>query len=117
MRLLLQRSLIALVVLLAVVYAYDYLSVHHRMGEQKKGDPFDTVTYPNVLAIPEKGNRTEYALDAQSPMMTEACVHSIFPHEGYLPCWYVIRKTQSPIPMFLLPAARLLGQKRLAPHF
>jgi hypothetical protein len=106
MRLLLQRILIALAALLAVVYAYDYLSVRHRVAAQKQGDPFEAVTYPHLLAIPQKGNRVEYALDAQSPMMTESCVHSLFPHQGYLPCWYIVWKAQSPTPMFLLPAVR-----------
>ncbi len=108
MRLLLQRVLIAAAVLLAAAYAYDYFSVRHRMAAHTQGDPFDAITYPHLLAIPQKGNRVEYALDAQSPMMTEPCVHSLFPHEGYSPCWYVSRKAQSPTPMFLLPAARLL---------
>lgn len=107
MRLLLKRISIAVALLLAATYAYDYLSVRHRMGAQKQGDPFDAVTYPHLLAIPQKGNRVEYALDAQSPMMTEACVHSLFPHEGYTPCWYVTRKAARPTPMFLISARPL----------
>ena len=108
MRVPLQRLLLAAAVLLAAVYVYDYLSVRHRMAARKQGDPFDVVTYPHVLAIPQKGNRVEYALDAQSPMMSEACVHSLFPHYGYAPCWYVNRMTATPTPMFLLPSARFL---------
>ena len=107
-----QHFLIAIGVLLAAVYAYDYLSVRHRMAAQKQGDPFDVLTYPNVLAIPQKGNRVEYALDVQSPMVSEACVHSLFPHGGYTPCWYVRRKAQSPIPMILLPIVRLFHEER-----
>jgi hypothetical protein len=113
MPLLLKRVLIATIVLLAAIYLFDYVSVRHRMAAQKQGDPFDVVTYPHILEIPQKGNRVEYALDAQSPMMSEACVHSIFPHYGYVPCWYVHRTTANPTPMFLLPALRLLDQK---PH-
>ena len=108
MRFPLQRLLIAAAVLLAAVYVYDYLSVRHRMAARKQGDPFDVVTYPHVLAIPQKGNRVEYALDAQSPMMSEPCVHSLFPHYGYAPCWYVNRMAATPTPMFLLPSARFL---------
>jgi hypothetical protein len=106
MRILLQRLLIAAALLLAALYAYDYLSVQHRLGANKPGDPFDEITYPHLLAIPQKGNRVEYALDAQSPMLTQSCVHSIFPHEGYTPCWYVNRMALRPTPMSLLPAAR-----------
>src|SRR5271170_2431599 len=99
MRLVLKRTLLVAVALLACVYTYDYLSVRHRMSAQKQGDPFDTIVYPRVLAIPQKGNRVEYALDVLSPMETEPCVHSIFPHFGYTPCWYVNRRAQNPIPM------------------
>jgi hypothetical protein len=106
----LRRVLIVVAVLFAAVYAYDYLSVRHRLAAQKQGDPFDVVTYPHLLAIPQKGNRVEYALDVQSPMVSESCVHSLFPHSGYTPCWYVNRRAKTPVPMFLLPAARLLNK-------
>jgi hypothetical protein len=112
MRFSLQRLLITVAVLLAAVYACDYLSVRHRQAARKQGDPFDVVTYPRLLAISQKGNRVEYALDAESPMMSEHCVHSLFPHEGYTPCWYVSRRAQSPIPMVILPVLRLLDEKR-----
>jgi hypothetical protein len=69
------------------------------MSEQRQGDPFDVVNYPHILAIPQKGNRVEYALDAVSPMESEPCIHSLFPHFGYMPCWYVKRKAQNPTPM------------------
>jgi hypothetical protein len=102
MRLVLKRISLVAVLLVACVYIYDYLSVRHRMGAQKQGDPFDIVVYPRVLAIPQKGNRVEYALDVQSPMESDSCVHSLFPHFGYTPCWYVNRKAQNPIPMVIL---------------
>jgi hypothetical protein len=105
---LLQRSLIALAVLLAAAYGYDYLSVRHRVAERLQGDPFDAITYPHLLAIPQKGNRVEYALDVTSPILTESCFHSLFPHQGYPPCWYVSRKAQRATPMFCLLTVRLL---------
>jgi hypothetical protein len=98
----LQSSLIVAALLLAGLYSYDYLSVRHRMGAKKQGDPFDTIEYPHVLEIPQKGNRVEYALDAQSPMESQSCVHSLFPHFGYSPCWYVQHEAQTPTPMTLL---------------
>lgn len=105
-----KRVLICVMLVLGVSYIYDYLSVRHRMTAQKQGDPFDVVSYPRVLAIPQKGNRVEYALDAQSPMESDPCVHSLFPHFGYTPCWYVNRRAQKPIPMMLLPEiGRLTG--------
>jgi hypothetical protein len=96
------RALYALLTLLAVAYGYDFASVRHRMSAQKSGDPFDVVTYPHLLAIPQKGNKVEYALDAQSPMESDPCVHSLFPHYGYTPCWYIIRKSKSPTQMTII---------------
>jgi len=102
MRTYLGKVIYALLMVLAVTYGYDYASVRRRMNSQKPGDPFDTVTYPHILAIPEKGNKVEYALDAQSPMETESCVHSLFPHYGYTPCWYVVRRSKSPTQMTIV---------------
>src|SRR5665213_1181047 len=95
----LKRIFIVTVILMAVVYGYDYLSVRHRMSAPTPNDLFDVITYPHILAIPHKGNRVEFALDAQSPMESDSCVHSLFPHFGYTPCWYVRRNAQSPTPM------------------
>ena len=88
--------------LVATAYGYDYASVRRRMSAQRQGDPFDVVTYPHLLAIPEKGNKVEYALDAQSPMESDPCVHSLFPHYGYAPCWYVLRKSKNPTQMTIV---------------
>ncbi len=102
MRTYLGKVIYALLMVIAVTYGYDYASVRRRMNTQKPGDPFDSVTYPHILEIPEKGNKVEYALDAQSPMETESCVHSLFPHYGYTPCWYVVRRSKSPTPMTIV---------------
>ena len=102
MRSVLKQITLITVALLAILYMYDGLSVRRRMNAPKQGDPFDVVVYPRVLEIPHKGNRVEYALDAQSPMESETCVHSLFPHFGYSPCWYVNRKAQNPIPMVIV---------------
>jgi hypothetical protein len=96
------RILYSLILLLAVAYGYDYASVRRRMSAQKPGDPFDVVTYPHLLAIPLKGNKVDYELDAQSPMESESCVHSLFPHYGYTPCWYVVRRSKRPTQMMIV---------------
>ncbi|HXC31982.1 MAG TPA: hypothetical protein VNZ56_05870 [Verrucomicrobiae bacterium] len=97
-----KRILLALIALPAIVYAYDALSVRHRRSAQKPGDPFDSVTYPHLLAIPQKGNKVDYELDATSPMQTVPCVHSLFPQYGYTPCWYIKRNAKLPTQMTIL---------------
>ena len=85
MRTYLIRILYALLMLLALAYGYDYASVRHRMSAQKPGDPFDVVTYPHLLAIPQKGNKVDYELDAQSPMETDPAFTPCFLTTGTLP--------------------------------
>ena len=96
------RILYAIILLIALTYGYDSVSVRRRMSAQKPGDPFDVVTYPHLLAIPQKGNKVDYELDAQSPMESESCVHSLFPHYGYTPCWYVLRRSKNPTQMMIV---------------
>jgi hypothetical protein len=96
------RIFYAVILLIGLTYGYDYASVRRRMSAKKPGDPFDVVTYPHLLAIPQKGNKVDYELDAQSPMASEPCVHSLFPHSGYTPCWYVLRKSKNPTQMMIV---------------
>jgi len=93
---------LALLLFFAIAYAYDYASVRRRMNAQKTGDPFDVVTYPHLLAIPQKGNKVDYELDAQSPIVSDPCVHSLFPHFGYTPCWIVRRRARIPTQMTIV---------------
>jgi len=98
----LKRFVLALILVLAILYSNDYASVRRRMSAKTPGDPIDVITHPNLLAIPQKGNKVEYALDAQSPMASESCVHSLFPHYGYTPCWYVLHRSKSPTQMTIV---------------
>ncbi len=102
-RALAKRILIALVAAAALVYAGDFISLHVRMLHPKPGDPFETVTALRILAIGEKGNKTEFTVDPLQPQQTAECVHALFPHNGDPPCWYLKRKFAQPIPMVILP--------------
>jgi hypothetical protein len=98
-RQLLLRILGALILLVSLVYAGDYLSVRIRMRRPSPADPFESLTRTRVLAIPEKNGKTEYQIDAQRPTETLTCVHSLFPHFGYAPCWKLKPHINDPIPM------------------
>jgi hypothetical protein len=52
-----------------------------------------------LYAIPQKNGKIDYEFDAQQPDVTTPCVHSLFPHLGNSPCWYLQRNSQKPIPM------------------
>jgi len=98
-RVLAKRILIAFVSAALLVYAGDFVSVRVRMVHPKPGNPFETVTALRILAIDEKGNKTEYSVDPLQPQQTAECVHALFPHNGDPPCWYLKRKFAQPIPM------------------
>ncbi len=100
-RTLFKRILVALVSALALVYVGDYASVRVRMMHPKPGNPFETVTALRILAIEHKGGKTEYSVDQLQPQQTAECVHSLFPHNGDPPCWYLKRKFAQPIPMVI----------------
>jgi hypothetical protein len=102
-RTIVKRILIAPVAAIVLVYAYDFASVRVRMMHPKPTDPFETITALRILAIGEKGNKTEYDVDPVQPQQTAVCVHALFPHGGDLPCWYLKRKFAQPIPMVILP--------------
>ena len=102
MRNLTARVIYGIILAIAVSYGYDYASVRARISAKKQGDPFDVVTYPHLLAIPQKGNKTDYELDAVNPLESQPCVHALFPHYGYSPCWYVLRQSKNPTQMTIL---------------
>jgi hypothetical protein len=105
-RIIAKRILIALVVIVAIVYASDLASVRVRLMHAKPGDPLETITSMRILAIDEKGGKTEYDVDPVQPQQTGVCVHALFPHNGNLPCWYLKKKFAKPIPMVIFPFAK-----------
>jgi hypothetical protein len=94
-----RRVLISVVLVLGLLYGTDYLYVRVRILHPKPADPLETLKALRVLAIPEKNGKTEYEVDAQNPEQAVTCVHSLFPHYGYSPCWYVKPRLNQPIPM------------------
>jgi hypothetical protein len=98
-RVILKRLILCAVGCLAIVYLSDYLYFRFRILHPKPADPLESLTALRVLAIPEKNGKMEYEVDAQNPQQTVTCVHSLFPHYGYSPCWYIKPRINQPIPM------------------
>ena len=82
----------ALVLLITLVYAGDYVSVRFKIPKGR--DPFLTIPVQPYYAIHEKNGKTEF--DFAQPE-NQVCVRSLFPHFGYLPCWYAKRHTDKRI--------------------
>ena len=94
-----KRGLFAAAILLVAAYAADSVSVWLRARHATATNPYETMSAPRLFAIAEKGNKTEYQIDADNPVQTVTCVHALFPHGGYSPCWQVQRSLHQPIPM------------------
>jgi hypothetical protein len=111
-----RRVLTLSVALVALIYLGDYLVVRLRDVYPRLGKAFDSLQMARVYAIPLKNGSVEYELDAVHPEVTVTCVHALFPHLGYQPCWYVRRQSQKPIPMVILVTASVGGwiERRVA---
>ena len=84
-----RRVLIAILVATALLYLGDDLSVRLRIPPSR--DPYGYVTVDRLDAIAEKNGRTEYVPEEPA---VETCIHALFPHMGYVPCWYLRRHTE-----------------------
>ncbi len=77
---------------IAVIYAADYLVLRYRVAVNRQ--PFGTVTVQPYYAVPQKDHKTEFLFDDPED---ETCVHSLFPHLGDSPCWYLSRNKEKRI--------------------
>jgi len=75
------------VLVLAVVYVGDYVSVRYRIPKSR--DPYGTVPVQRYYSVTMKNGKPEFYFD---PPTVQVCVHSLFPHLGYAPCWYLNRE-------------------------
>lgn len=89
----LQRTAFSLLALAAVLYAGDYLSLRLQIPSRPQ---FGTVHIQPYLAVPRKDGRIEYMLDDP---VDQPCVHSLFPHFGDTPCWYLQRQKNKRVNM------------------
>jgi hypothetical protein len=100
MLLILKRILIAAVASFCILCGGDYLLAKYRMQNPKAGDALGTIKTQPTYAIPHKDGKSEFVF---GDPVAVTCLHSLFPHFGYSPCWYVNRQSSKPIPMVLLP--------------
>ena len=85
------RLLIALLLFAGFVYGLDWLGLRILIW---RGGGFGSVTVTPEYVIHEKNGKIQYQFaDPQA----ETCVHSLFPHLDYQPCWYLSRHTEQHI--------------------
>ena len=90
------RSLLGLLVLIAILWIADYISFRYRLSKGTSGDPLASVRIQTTYAIPHKDGRAEYVFGEPQNV---ACARSIFPHAGAPPCWYLQKTTAQPVQM------------------
>jgi hypothetical protein len=86
----LKRILIAVIVTVtgvaAIAWVLDYGIFELRVVA--KWNPYGSVTVNHYYAIPQKSGKTQFIFDPPTP---QPCVNALFPHAGWLPCWYLSR--------------------------
>jgi hypothetical protein len=92
---------VCVLVVLCALYVGDELSFQYRVHEAQSGNVFGTVYMQRMLAIQLKGGKVEYTLDRLQPAQMQKCVHALFPHAGFEPCWYLVRQSRQPIPLLI----------------
>jgi len=98
-----KKAAIALVVALIITYAGDFLWLRYRIWKPRTNNPFESVKLDRFYAITQKNGREDYE---PAGTQTVTCVHSLFPHSGYNPCWYVVRQNGKQIQMIIVPILR-----------
>ncbi|MGD0125338.1 MAG: hypothetical protein ABSF46_08270 [Terriglobia bacterium] len=82
-----KRMFFIVILALAVLYAGDYLSLRYQIPRGRA--QFGVVIIQSYYAVGLKSGKTEFMFLGPK---NQACVHSLFPHFGDSPCWYLNRK-------------------------
>ena len=76
---------------IAITYAGDDLSLRFRIPDR---EPLGSVTVYRYYALHKTKQKTNYMFAEPE---AQPCAHSLFPHFGHPPCWYLARHTEQRI--------------------
>ena len=79
-------SILTVVGAVALTYGVDYLVLRVRAATNRNA--YGSVTVNHYTAVLQKNGKTTLTFDLPQPW---TCVNSLFPHQGWLPCWYLSR--------------------------
>ncbi|MFY9912374.1 MAG: hypothetical protein WCF22_24110 [Candidatus Sulfotelmatobacter sp.] len=82
-------SVIFVLAATGLAYAVDYCVFRYRVAENRKA--FGQVTVQSYDAVQQKSGKTQFIFN---PPEVQTCVHALFPHAGFVPCWYLERNTE-----------------------
>ena len=77
-----------LLIAAGMAYVGESLYIRHEAAGADSAAAFGNVRF--YYATKEKGGK--YIIFQDSPQ-NEVCVHALFPHYGYKPCWFASRNT------------------------
>jgi hypothetical protein len=102
-----------LLLALGGLYAGDYICA--RYGIPKDRQILGSMHVQTLYAVRQKSGRIEYLMGDTA---IEPCVHSLFPHMGYVPCWYLSRHTTKRIELGRIDQTvpREIPEAAFAPH-
>ena len=70
----------------ALTYGVDFAVFRIRAAANRNA--YGSVTVNHYYAILQKNGKTQLIFD---PPQAQTCVHALFPHGGWMPCWYLSR--------------------------
>ena len=85
------RATLYALVAACLLYAADDLSLRYRIPDR---EPFGSVTVQRYYALHKSKQKTNFMF---ADPEVQTCVHSLFPHSGYPPCWYLSRHAEQRI--------------------
>lgn len=88
------RTVAGLVLAAALVWVCDYVVLRIRIATNHQA--FGTVTVDPLYAVPQKDHKMQYMTGDPTD---QECVHSLLPHMGDSPCWYLSQHTDQQINM------------------
>ena len=77
-------------ILLALAAAFLLLFLGDWAAFSLRGNPTDQISVTRLLAVPLKGNRTEFDSEGTRQL---PCARALFPQGSLSPCWYLRRHT------------------------
>jgi hypothetical protein len=87
-------GLASVVGLTLLTYVVDYAVFRYRAATNRQ--PYGQITVTSYDAVPQKSGKTEFIFN---PPQAQTCVNSLFPREGFVPCWYLQRHAEQRINM------------------
>ena len=90
-----QRGALLVLLGLLVPYGGDFI-----LAQIQGNKGLGSVDVQIMWAIKQKDGRIDYELGDTE---TRPCVHSLFPHSGYSPCWYLTRQKYLTIKVGAVP--------------